>query len=146
VPGAEEQAWLALRIDQLQGLVEKRNPGGRVPGLMVYRRHLHERAAGPVSLADSQKVCDRTPQKTQGVVESPLSPSERGPQIQEDRPLKNVPRAFPEAGKSGLKRLLCRREVESHPAGIADVAPGSRPKISNMLSSIASCIQPVRKA
>ena len=93
--------------------------------------------------ASSTEDRDRTPQEAEGVLESALGPPQRGPQIQEDRPLQTVPSTLLEDGPGGLKRLVRRREVESHPAGVADVGPGSRPKIGNAFGSIPRCVHPI---
>jgi hypothetical protein len=72
VPGADQQARLLLRVDQVQGLIEHRDALLRVPGMIVDGRHLDEGPAGPVAVADLEEDRHRHPQQLHGLFEPAL--------------------------------------------------------------------------
>ncbi|HTG36167.1 MAG TPA: hypothetical protein VLB76_24870 [Thermoanaerobaculia bacterium] len=76
-----------------------------------------------------------TPKEPQGLIKTTLISQQGGLKIQEDCPFQAVPRSLLQLLIGFAEGFLRPLELETHPAGIADEAPGARARRSAIRSS-----------
>ncbi len=143
MPGHQQQPGLLFRIDQVQRPADHGDALLGSSRVEEDRDRLTSERPGPMPFSQIKEEGDRLAQELEGDVEPALTSSQGGLQIQENRLLEEVTRPSLDDGKSLPEGFLGALEVGLDPAGVADIGPGARPQVLQLIRSVTSDIQEI---